>query len=68
MEGGRCQEHLNQISMLPDDEELELKELQAGPHPLTCSAHFTSDPVHVCSFCKGMLAKHLKWFVSTFIC
>ncbi|KAK1391054.1 homeobox-DDT domain protein RLT3 [Heracleum sosnowskyi] len=57
MEGGRCLEHLNQFSMLPDDEELELRELQAGPHPLTCSAHFTSDPVHVCSFCKALLAK-----------
>ncbi|XP_074324417.1 homeobox-DDT domain protein RLT3 [Apium graveolens] len=57
MEGGRSQEHLNQFSMLPDDEELELRELQAGPHPLTCSAHITSDPVHVCSLCKDLLAK-----------
>lgn len=53
MEGGRCRGHQNQFSTLLDDEELELRELQAGPNPLTCSAHFASDPVHGCSFCKG---------------
>ncbi|WOH11676.1 hypothetical protein DCAR_0831166 [Daucus carota subsp. sativus] len=57
MEAGRCREHQNRFSMLPDDEELELRELQAGPNPPTCSAHFSSNPVHGCSFCKDLLAK-----------
>ncbi|KAL5977172.1 hypothetical protein ACLOJK_021514 [Asimina triloba] len=31
---------------LMDDEELELRELQAGPNPLTCSAHITTKGQH----------------------
>uniref|UniRef100_A0A7N0UBZ7 Homeobox-DDT domain protein RLT3 n=1 Tax=Kalanchoe fedtschenkoi TaxID=63787 RepID=A0A7N0UBZ7_KALFE len=42
---------------LIDDEELELKELQAGPNPVTCSAHFATSTLHRCSFCKDLLSK-----------
>lgn len=53
IQGERCRENQNRFSMLLDDEELELRELQAGQNPPTCSAHFASNPVHGCSFCKG---------------
>ncbi|XP_022880809.1 homeobox-DDT domain protein RLT3-like isoform X1 [Olea europaea var. sylvestris] len=43
--------------MLVDDEELELRELQAGPNPLTCSAHFATNASRGCSLCKDLLAK-----------
>ncbi|CAK9187629.1 unnamed protein product [Ilex paraguariensis] len=57
LEGVRCQEELGQFAMLVDDEELELRELQAGPNPLTCSAHFATNGLHGCSLCKDLLAK-----------
>lgn len=50
-------ERLNQFAMLMDDEELELRELQAGPNPLTCSDHCSSRAPHGCSLCKDLLAK-----------
>ncbi|CAA2978638.1 Hypothetical predicted protein [Olea europaea subsp. europaea] len=53
----RCLENLEHFAMLIDDEELELRELQAGPNPLTCSAHFTTNGSHGCSLCKDLLAK-----------
>ncbi|XP_043705835.1 homeobox-DDT domain protein RLT3 isoform X2 [Telopea speciosissima] len=40
-----------------DDEELELRELRAGPNPVTCSAHLATDGPHSCSLCKDLLAK-----------
>ncbi|XP_021733991.1 homeobox-DDT domain protein RLT3-like isoform X1 [Chenopodium quinoa] len=43
-----------------DDEELELMELQAGPNPLTCGAHFANGGKtknNGCSLCKGLLPK-----------
>ncbi|KAJ6801985.1 homeobox-DDT domain protein RLT3-like [Iris pallida] len=40
-----------------DDEELELRELQAGPNPLRCSAHLTSNGTHNCPLCKDLLAR-----------
>ncbi|KAA8534625.1 hypothetical protein F0562_032116 [Nyssa sinensis] len=57
IEGVRCQEELNKFAMLVDDEELELRELQAGPNPLTCCAHFATNGLHGCSLCKDLLAK-----------
>ncbi|KAL6493767.1 hypothetical protein OROGR_032102 [Orobanche gracilis] len=47
-----------EIAILLDDEELELRELQAGPNPLTCSAHFPTNGSHGCSLCKDLLAKY----------
>ncbi|XP_058071521.1 homeobox-DDT domain protein RLT3 isoform X2 [Magnolia sinica] len=44
-------------TVLMDDEELELRELQAGPNPLTCSAHITKNGRHGCSLCKDLLAR-----------
>ncbi|KAL7215474.1 hypothetical protein ACSBR1_027608 [Camellia fascicularis] len=57
LEGVRCQEDLEQFAMLVDDEELELRELQAGPNPLNCTAHFATNGLHGCSLCKDLLAK-----------
>lgn len=45
--------HIDQYKLLADDEELELRELQAGSNPLTCSAHFNRSGLHGCSLCKG---------------
>lgn len=57
MEGVISQEQLDQFSILVDDEELELRELQVGSNPLTCSAHFSTNGMHGCSLCKDLLAK-----------
>lgn len=57
LEEGKSQEHLDQFAMLMDDEELELQESQAGPNPVTCSAHFATNGLHGCSLCKDLLAK-----------
>ncbi|KAK9291662.1 hypothetical protein L1049_019611 [Liquidambar formosana] len=57
LEGVISQEYLDQFASLMDDEELELRELQAGPNPLTCSAHFATNRLHGCSLCKDLLAK-----------
>ncbi|RAL37048.1 hypothetical protein DM860_003970 [Cuscuta australis] len=54
---GERNEDNDQFALLMDDEELELKELQTGPNPLTCCTHFTGNGLHGCSLCKGMLAK-----------
>ena len=42
------------LEQLVDDEELELRELEEGPNPLRCSAHFTSYGSHGCPLCKGL--------------
>ncbi|KAK4480454.1 hypothetical protein RD792_013527 [Penstemon davidsonii] len=57
LEDVKCLENTEQVAMLLDDEELELRELQAGPNPLTCSAHFPTNGAHGCSLCKDMLPK-----------
>ncbi|GMI70898.1 hypothetical protein like AT4G12750 [Hibiscus trionum] len=49
-----CPDHL---AMLVDDEELELRELQAGPNPLTCADHLGTSGLLGCSLCKDLLAK-----------
>ncbi|GAB4855267.1 hypothetical protein Ancab_023887 [Ancistrocladus abbreviatus] len=53
----RCEEHVSSFAMLLDDEELELRELQSGPNPLTCTAHFAMSGRNGCPLCKGLLAK-----------
>lgn len=50
-------EQSNALEKLVDDEELELKDLDAGPNPLRCSAHFALDGRHGCPLCKDLLAK-----------
>ncbi|KAL1546123.1 homeobox-DDT domain protein RLT3-like [Salvia divinorum] len=52
----KCLEN-TEFAMLLDDEELELRELQVGPNPLSCSAHLTTSGSHGCSLCKDLLAK-----------
>lgn len=55
--GTGSQVHLDTIAMLVDDEELELRELQARPNSLGCSNHFTTNGDHGCSLCKDSLVK-----------
>ncbi|XVF31979.1 hypothetical protein REPUB_Repub17cG0042100 [Reevesia pubescens] len=50
-------DRLDQLAMLVDDEELELRELQSGPNPLTCSDHLGTSGVLGCSLCKDLLPK-----------
>lgn len=52
---GTCNKDIERFSTLVDDEELELKELQAGPNPVTCCSHFSRNKLHSCSLCKGKL-------------
>lgn len=49
----RPQEQSGAIMVSMDDEELELRELQAGPNPLTCS-HLAIEGRRSCSLCKGL--------------
>lgn len=49
-----CQD---QSAMLVDDEELEMRELRAGPNPLTCSDHLGASGLRGCSLCRDFLAK-----------
>ncbi|XVF81356.1 hypothetical protein PTKIN_Ptkin15bG0148700 [Pterospermum kingtungense] len=57
LEGSKSNESLDQLAMLIDDEELELRELQAGPNPLACSDHLGTNGLLGCSLCKDLLAK-----------
>ncbi|XP_043804783.1 homeobox-DDT domain protein RLT3 isoform X2 [Manihot esculenta] len=57
LEGVISQERADQLTMLLDDEELELRELQAGPNPLTCSEHCANNRLHGCTLCKDLLPK-----------
>ncbi|XP_073007823.1 homeobox-DDT domain protein RLT3 [Typha latifolia] len=50
-------EQQNELATFVDDEELELRELQAGPNPLRCSAHLASSGRHACPLCKDLLAR-----------
>lgn len=66
-----CYENLCSFSALADDEELELRECQAGPNPLTCGAHFATGGSHGCSLCKGLFIffpLKLKNYTSTTAC
>ncbi|KAJ4973305.1 hypothetical protein NE237_006479 [Protea cynaroides] len=58
--GLRREQDPSELVSLVDDEELELRELWAGPNgpnPVTCSAHLVTDGAHNCSLCKDLLAK-----------
>ncbi|XP_039039455.1 homeobox-DDT domain protein RLT3-like [Hibiscus syriacus] len=57
LDGTISNEHLDRLTMLVDDEELELRELQAGPNPLTCVDHLSASGLLGCSLCKDLLAK-----------
>ncbi|KAK4747325.1 hypothetical protein SAY87_026362 [Trapa incisa] len=50
-------EHLDQFTMQVDDEELELRELQAGPNSLLSCDHLASDTLIGCVLCKDLLSK-----------
>nr|XP_043635084.1 homeobox-DDT domain protein RLT3 [Erigeron canadensis]XP_043635085.1 homeobox-DDT domain protein RLT3 [Erigeron canadensis] len=54
---GRTEEDLFQYSMLVDDEELELRELQETSSSVTCCAYCAENRLHGCSLCKDLLAK-----------
>lgn len=53
LEDIKCLEDTDQLAGLQDDEELELRELRAGPNSLSCSDHFSTNGSHGCSLCKG---------------
>ncbi|WCJ37316.1 Homeobox-DDT domain protein RLT3 [Euphorbia peplus] len=57
LEGVVSQERINQFAMLMDDEELELRELRAGPNPVSCADHCATNTLHGCSLCKDLLPK-----------
>ncbi|KAK2647491.1 hypothetical protein Ddye_014980 [Dipteronia dyeriana] len=57
LEGSVSQDCLDQIAMLVDDEELELRELEAGSNPSTCCDHISTNGLHSCSLCRDLLAK-----------
>lgn len=72
LEEGKTQVNPDQFAMLMDDEELELQESQAGPNPVTCSAHFATNGLIGCSFCKGwfylLAIKFLMFPTSYLVC
>ncbi|KAJ7965739.1 Homeobox-DDT domain protein RLT3 [Quillaja saponaria] len=51
------QEQLDLITMLIDDEELELRELQVGADPVMCSGHSAGSRMHGCALCRDLLSK-----------
>ncbi|XP_022144421.1 homeobox-DDT domain protein RLT3 isoform X2 [Momordica charantia] len=56
-EGMRSQGYTDHFALLVDDEELELRELQAGTHTVGACDHFMTNGANSCSLCKDMLAK-----------
>ncbi|EXB42573.1 hypothetical protein L484_011346 [Morus notabilis] len=57
LEGRDSQESFHQISMLMDDEDLELGRLQCVLDPPGCSGHSSTNAGLGCSLCKDVLAK-----------
>ncbi|MED6212335.1 hypothetical protein PIB30_082320 [Stylosanthes scabra] len=51
------EEEFGRISMLVDDEELEMRELRAGTNMLICSDHLAASGMFGCSLCKDVLVK-----------
>ncbi|KAM7263053.1 hypothetical protein ACFE04_000736 [Oxalis oulophora] len=47
----------DQYAMLADDEDLELREIQAGPNPVSCSDHCSMNGQLGCPLCKDLLPK-----------
>lgn len=52
-EGMRSQGYTDHFALLVDDEELELRELQAGTHTVGACDHFMTNGANSCSLCKG---------------
>ncbi|XP_074310713.1 homeobox-DDT domain protein RLT3 isoform X2 [Silene latifolia] len=63
LDTGSYEVSLSSSPELLDDEELELRNLQAEPSALTCSSHFNTGGSHGCSLCKGLLPKFPPDFV-----
>ncbi|MQL83362.1 hypothetical protein Taro_015854, partial [Colocasia esculenta] len=59
----KSQEQATSPTILMDDEELELSELQTGTNPPRCSAHLASEGRNGCPLCKDMLARFPPPFV-----
>lgn len=57
LEGILFSEHFDQLAMLVDDEELELRELQSGSNPQKCSDHLETSGQTGCSLCQDLLPK-----------
>ncbi|KAF8079476.1 hypothetical protein N665_1024s0004 [Sinapis alba] len=57
VDGEVFKETCQTISILVDDEELEMRERQEGVNPLTCSCHTASSGSHGCFLCKDLLPK-----------
>lgn len=57
LEGRDSQESFHQISMLMDDEDLELGRLQCVLDPPGCSGHSSTNAGLGCSLCKGWLKR-----------
>ncbi|CAH2079366.1 unnamed protein product [Thlaspi arvense] len=57
VDGEVFKETCQTISVLVDDEELEMRERQEGANPLTCSCHLPSSGSHGCFLCKDLLPK-----------
>ncbi|QHO01857.1 hypothetical protein HN873_044237 [Arachis hypogaea] len=51
------EEGFDQISMLVDDEELEMREFRAGTNMLLCSDHLAASGMFGCALCKDVLVK-----------
>lgn len=47
------EERIDQFDLQVDDEELELRELQAGPDSLSSCDHLAADTLIGCVLCKG---------------
>lgn len=52
-------ETCKRISVLVDDEELEMRDRQEGSNALTCSCHLPSSGSHGCFLCKGRYVNYL---------
>ncbi|KAH9619695.1 hypothetical protein KSS87_015764 [Heliosperma pusillum] len=63
LDTGSYEVSLSSSPELVDDEELELRNFEAGPSALTCSSHFNTGGGHGCSLCKGLLPKFPPDFV-----
>ncbi|VVB01384.1 unnamed protein product [Arabis nemorensis] len=57
VDGEVFNETCKRISVLVDDEELEMRERQEGSNVLTCSCHLPSSGSHGCFLCKDLLPK-----------
>lgn len=56
-----CEEGVDRVSMLIDDEELELRELQEGTDLFMCSGNLVASGMLGYSLCKGNFCKEQKF-------